>query len=475
MKDRLGKSLLLLLALMPGLLLSGFSQAEEKLINVLFIVADDLGVRDLECYGSDFHRTPHLNQLAAEGIRFNRAYASASVCSPTRASILTGKYPHRVQLTDALPWDRLYENPKMVPPDHLKELPSSLPTYAQALRKEGYATALIGKWHLGNEHEFYNQGKHRDYGFEEAFDVNGKDKGVERLTAESIAFIKKHQHKPFMLTLMHHTPHVPLSCPPAYKARFEKLKPGRIHDNPTYAGMVSHLDDSIGKLLATLESLGLEENTVVIFTSDNGGLRKITSNKPYRGGKGQLYEGGILVPLIVRWPNRIKPGVSSKAPVLSSDFFPTFLELAGLDAQPNLHQDGLSLLPAFEGKSLPNRSLFWHFPHRGTPSSVVIKEDWKLIHFIESGAYELYNLKKDPHEKENLYDAENERVSELKILLKTHLNETRAQSMDPNPAWEKGAPKGGLRNFGVFYSASGKGKPWQLVNSAYPSWFKPRN
>ncbi len=462
------------LTLMLCLLLSGFSQAEEKPVSIVFIVADDLGIRDLDSYGSDFHQTPHLDQLAADGIRFNRAYASASVCSPTRASILTGKYPHRVQLTDALPWDRLYQNPKMVPPDHLKELPGSLPTYAQALRSEGYATALIGKWHLGNEHEFYNQGKHRDYGFDEAFDVNGKDKGVERLTAESIAFIKKHREKPFMLTLMHHTPHVPLNCPPAYKARFEKLKPGRIHDNPTYAGMVSHLDDSIGKLLATLESLGLEENTVVIFTSDNGGLRKITNNKPYRGGKGQLYEGGILVPLIVRWPNRIKPGVSSEAPVLSSDFFPTFLELASLDAQPKVHQDGMSLLPAFKGKPLPDRPLFWHFPHRSMPSSAVMKDDWKLIHFIEPDTYELYNLRRDPYEKQNLFYSENQRGASLMALLKTHLNETRAQIMHSNPAWEKSAPKGSSRNFGVFYSVSGNGKPRQPVSSAYPSWFEHR-
>lgn len=460
------------MALTLCMLMTGFCLAEEKPVNILFIVADDLGIRDLKCYGSDYYQTPHLDKLAAEGIRFTRAYASASVCSPTRASILTGKYPHRVQLTDALPWDRLYQNPKLVPPDHVKELPSALPTYAQALRKAGYATALFGKWHLGNEHDFYKKGKHRDYGFDEAFDTNGKDKGVEALTAKSIAFMKRHKEEPFMLTLMHHTPHVPLTCPTEYKARFERLKPGRFQNNPTYAGMVSHLDDSTGKLLATLDALGLAENTVVIFTSDNGGLGKITSNKPYKGGKGTLYEGGLLVPLIVRWPRKIKAGISTRTPVLSSDFFPTFLELAGLDLQPEAHQDGISMMPALKGSPLSDRPLFWHFPHRGTPSSAVIQGDWKLIHFIETDICKLYNLKNDPYEKKDLFRAGSKEAKELTALLRKHLSATNAQTMYPNPTWKKNAPKGKAKDFGTYYPAHGKA--WQPVKSPYPVWFKKR-
>jgi arylsulfatase A len=388
------------------MLLPGFCSAMDDRVNFVFIVTDDLGIQDLGCYGSEYYETPHLDKLASQGIRFTEAYASASVCSPTRASILTGAYPHRLQLTDALPWDRLYKNPKLVPPDHIKELSSTITTYPQVLKKAGYRTALIGKWHLGNEHEFFKKKKHLNYGFDEAFDRNGKDKGVEALTAKSIAFIKRNKEKPFFLTLMHHTPHVPLTCPKEYKDRFAKKKPGRFQKNPTYAGMISHLDDSTGKILSTLESLGIAEKTVVVFCSDNGGLNKITSNRPYRGAKGNLYEGGIRVPLIVRWPQKIKPGQTSDAQVLSSDFFPTFLELAGLDLLPKVHLDGISFVPALSGKSISSRPLFWHFPHRGTPSSAVIKDDWKLIHFIESQIYELYNLKKDPSERKDLFQTQ---------------------------------------------------------------------
>ncbi|MBT4799321.1 MAG: sulfatase [Verrucomicrobia bacterium] len=454
------------------LLLIGLCSAVEDRVNFVFIVTDDLGIRDLGCYGSDYYETPHLDQLASEGIRFTKAYASASVCSPTRASILTGHYPHRVQLTDALPWDRLYKNPKMVPPDHLKELPSSIATYPQVFRKAGYRTALIGKWHLGNEHEFFQKKKHLDYGFDEAFDRNGKDKGVEALTAKSIAFIKKNKEKAFFLTLMHHTPHVPLTCPPEYKARFAKKKPGRFQKNPTYAGMISHLDDSMGKIFSTLESLGLAKKTVVVFCSDNGGLQKITSNRPYRGAKGNLYEGGILVPLILRWPDKVAAGTSTDVKVLSSDFFPTFLELAGLDLQPKSHQDGLSFASILTGKSMPSRPLFWHFPHRGTPSSAIIKGDWKLIHFIETESYELYNLKKDPSERKDLFESQQQKSLQLIALLKEHLQETNSQMMHPNPSWEKSDLKGKAENFGIFYP--GNGKSWQPVTKSYPSWFKHR-
>lgn len=455
------------------MLLVGLCSATEGRVNFVFIVTDDLGIRDLGCYGSDYYETPHLDQLASQGIRFTQAYASASVCSPTRASILTGKYPHRIQLTDALPWDRLYENPKLVPPDHLKELPTSIATYPQAFRKAGYRTALIGKWHLGNEHEFFQKGKHLDYGFDEAFDRNGKDKGVTALTAKSIAFIKKHQDQPFFLTLMHHTPHVPLTCPPEYKARFEKKKVGRFQKNPTYAGMISHLDDSMGKILSSLESLKLTDNTIVVFCSDNGGLQKITSNRPFRGAKGNLYEGGIRVPLIVRWPQKIKAGLTSNAQVISSDFFPTFLELAGLDLRAKDHQDGLSFVPTLMDKSMPSRPLFWHFPHRGTPSSAVINGDWKLIHFMETDKYELYNLKEDPSERKDLFQTQKNKALELITLLKEHLHETGSQMMHPNPSWIKNDPKGKAVNYGIFYP--GKGKPWQPVEKPYPRWFKRRN
>ena len=452
------------------MVLTGVCAGKDKPVNILFIVADDLGIRDLGSYGSDFYRTPNLDKLATQGMRFTRAYAACPVCSPTRASILTGRYPQRVQLTDALPWDRLYANPKMVPPDHLKELPAELPTYAKALRKAGYRTALFGKWHLGNEDQFFKKGAHKNYGFDEAFDKNGKDKGVEALTAKTLAFLKENQKTPFMLTLMHHTPHVPLTCPPNYKGIYDKVKPGRFQKNKTYAGMISHLDDSTGRILKTLTALGLDENTVVVFTSDNGGLRKITSNRPYRGAKGDLYEGGILVPLIVRWPGQIKAGTTSTAPVHSADIFPTFLELAGLKLMPDAHRDGISMLPALRGKKSNERSLYWHFPHRGNPSSAVIHGDWKLVRNIETGTSELFNLKTDLGEKSDLSAKEPAQLKRLTILLEKHLADSKSQRMTRNPDWKQNQSKGKFSNFGVFYPAGGR--KWQPIKSPYPKWFK---
>jgi arylsulfatase A len=237
--------------------------------NILFIMADDLGIKDLGCYGSDYYLTPNLDKLASQGMRFTRAYAGCHVCSPTRASILTGRYPHSVHITDALPWDRLYENPKMVPPDHLKELPSNLPTFAKALSSAGYKTALFGKWHLGNEYQFFTQGKHKAYGFDEAFPSlsteRKRDKCVDDLTEHTLEFLEINKEGPFMLCLMHHTPHVPLACPPEDEALYDGVPKGRFQKNQKYAGMVSHLDQSIQRILDKLEVLGLNENTVVFF------------------------------------------------------------------------------------------------------------------------------------------------------------------------------------------------------------------
>ena len=464
------KSILKLFIAITILTLAGVGFGAERPVNILLIVADDLGIRDLGCYGSDYYRTPNLDKLATQGMRFTRSYAACPVCSPTRASILTGRYPQRVQLTDALPWDRLYENPKMVPPNHLKELPSHLPTYAKALRKAGYRTALFGKWHLGNEDQFFKKGAHKDYGFDEAFDKNGKDKGVEALTARTLAFLKENQKTPFMLTLMHHAPHVPLTCPKEYEALYDKVKPGRFQKNRTYGGMVSHIDHSTGEILDALSKLGLEENTVVIFTSDNGGLSNATSNKPYRGGKGSLYEGGILVPLIVRWPRQIEAGKTNTTPVHSADLFPTFLDFAGLNPMPDAHQDGISMLPTLRGKDTEDRTMYWHFPHRGTPSSAVIDGDWKLVRYIETGTSELFNLKTDPGEKTDLAAREPAQLKRLTGLLEKHLKDSKSQRMTRNPDWKQNQPKGKVRNYGVFYPAGGR--KWQPVTSVYPEWFK---
>jgi arylsulfatase A-like enzyme len=453
--------------------LSACGAAERP--NILLIVSDDLGIRDLGCYGSDYYRTPNLDALASQGMRFTRAYAACTVCSPTRAALLTGRYPHRVRLTDALPWDRLFENPKLIPPEHLKELPVELPNIARALRDSGYRTALFGKWHLGNEHVFFDQNGHDAYGFDEAFDahwkiINEVDKGVEVLTERSLRFVEENKDRPFLLCLMHHTPHVPLACPPKYEAQYDGVPKGAFQKNQKYAGMISHLDQSVKTLLDQLDALGLAQNTVVLFTSDNGGLQTATSNLPFRGGKGDLYEGGLRVPLIVRWPGRIAPGSVCEAPVHTADYFPTFLELAGLAAMPEAHVDGASLLPLWSGKPAEPRTLFWHFPHRQNPSSVVMEGDWKLVHFDLTGKNELFDLKADPEEAADLAVAYPERADRLIKKLEAHLQAAGAQRMRPNPEWDPARPSGKLRNFGTFYPSGGN--IYRESKEPLPEWFR---
>ena len=441
--------------------------------NIVFIVTDDLGIRDLGCYGSEYYLTPTLDALASEGMRFTNAYSASNVCSPTRASILTGQYPHRVHITDALPWDRLYENPKMVPPNHLKELPSTLPNYAKSLRSAGYKTALFGKWHLGNEYNFYAKEGYKAYGFDEAFAVSGvekkKDKGVDKLTERCIQFLKANKEVPFVLTLMHHTPHVPLESPQEYKDLYNEIPKGQNQNNQTYAGMISHLDHSVKVILDKLDELELAENTVVIFTSDNGGLRTVTSNKPYRGAKGNLYEGGTRVPLIVRWPGHVLKNSVCDAIVNSVDYFPTFLALAGIDMSA-VSLDGIDMLPLLKGETLEERTCYWHFPHRSTPSSSVLDNNWKLVHKIVPDTYELFDLKTYPYETKNLSSKNTEEANRLKLLLKQHLKDSGAQRMRSNTKWDRTQPKGEVRNFGIFYNS--EGSELQMVTDPYPDyWF----
>ncbi len=464
------------IALWAGVLVcAGACPAKERPVNILFIVADDLGVRDLGCYGSDYYRTPNLDGLALQGMRFTRAYAGCHVCSPTRASILTGRVPHRVHLTDALPWDRLPENPKRVPPEHLKELPAELPTFARTLRESGCRTALFGKWHLGNEHRFFDQGGQEAYGFDEAFDCSWKelarDKGVDELTARTVRFLEENKERPFMLCLMHHAPHVPLACPAEDEALYDGVPKGQFQKNQKYAGMMSHLDQSIRVVLDKLSELGLDENTVVVFTSDNGGLESVTSNKPFRGAKGNLFEGGIRIPLIVRWPGRIAPGTVCDAPVHSADYFPTFLELAGLPPMPEAHLDGRSMLPLWKGNASAPRTLYWHVPHYHVmPQSVVMEGDWKLVHQIESDQYALFDLNADSEEQNDLAATHPERAQRLAKMLEQHLRESGAQRMRENPEWDIARPKGKTKNFGVFYPAGGK--IYQQIHEPLPTWFK---
>jgi arylsulfatase A len=467
------------LALNFLLMSAAIAATTDRPPNILFILTDDLGIADLGVYGSDYHLTPRLDRLATEGMRFTDAYAASPVCSPTRAAILTGRYPHRLQLSDALPWDRLPENPRLVPPNHLKELPASHATYAKSLREAGYRTGFFGKWHLGNEHNFFAQGQHRDYGFDEAFDaddreINEVDKGVDTLTDQAIAFVERNRDRPFLLALYHHTPHVPLVTPAAYESRYDDVPAGERHRNQRYAGLLSHLDDAVGRLLDKLEDLDLAENTMVIFTSDNGGLNAETSNLPYRDGKSTLYEGGIRVPLVVRWPGQIKPGSVCEGVVISPDFFPTFLEAAGQAAQPDAHLDGQSLLPWLRGGTPDgNRIVYWHSPHyrdKG-PQSAVREGGWKLIHNLEEDTRELYDLKSDPGETKDLAAKQLGRAKELVAKLERHLTASGAQRMRPNPDWDPDTPRGRVWEMGVFYPKQG-GAIQVVQDREYPAWFQ---
>lgn len=457
--------------------LAGTVRGGNRSPNILFIMTDDLGIQDLGCCGSDYYRTPHLDELAAQGMRFCRSYAAASLCSPTRAAVMTGRYPHRVHLTDALPWDRLPDNPEYVPPNHLKELPTDYITFAQVLRRAGYKTALFGKWHLGNEHSFFDLKGHEAYGFDEAFDadyhfINKVDKGTGVLTDRSLTFLEENKENPFMLCLFYHTPHIPLACPPDYEAAFEDSPPGTHQNNRKYAGMISHLDDSVQALLDKLSELGLDQNTVVVFTSDNGGFTGTTSNAPFRGGKANLYEGGIRVPLLVRWPGVVAPGSVCDVPVISTDYFPTFLEMAGLDKMPKACVDGQSMAPllAQVGTNHP-RNLFWHLPHyRPDPQSAVLSKGWKLVHQIVPDSFELYHLNNDPYETRDLSGQYPEMTDRLRMMLEKQLRESGAQRMRNNIQWNSEKPRGDIRNYGVFYPAGGG--IYRQVTDPLPEWFK---
>lgn len=444
--------------------------------NFVFILIDDLGYSDLGCYGSKFYRTPNLDRMAAQGMKFTDAYAAGPVCSPTRASILTGKYPARLHLTDWLPGRPDRPDQRLDRPPIRQELPLEEVTLAEKLKAAGYVTAHVGKWHLGGE------------GFEpqrQGFDINiagdatgtplsyfapfkGKSRdgqerfmpGLEtakdgeyltdRLTTEAEQIIAANQDKPFFLHFAHYAVHTPLKAKADYAAKYPAVanQPGQ-QTNVIYAAMIESMDESVGRILRKLDELKLTEKTVVIFTSDNGGLATpegpntpATINAPLREGKGWLYEGGVRVPLIVRWPGVIAPGSTNATPVSSVDYFPTLLELARVKVVPDEVVDGVSFVPLLKQTGeLPARPLFWHYPHYanqgGKPGGVIRNGDFKLIEFYETGRVELFDLKQDFRENQNLaeHPAHAARVQSLRAKLDTWRRETGAQMTTPNPAY----------------------------------------
>jgi arylsulfatase A-like enzyme len=412
--------------------------AQTKTPNIVFILADDLGVNDLGCYGRKEHSTPNLDKMAKEGMRFTCAYAAQSVCSPTRAAILTGLSPARLHLTTFLPGRADAPSQMLLHPKINQGLPPGTPTLATHLQKAGYATACIGKWHLSSSPT--------QFGFDVAYagkantepsDTEG-GKGEFDLTTHAESFLEKHQKHPFFLYLCHNNPHIPLA------AQSDRTKRFADSYNPLYAAVVNTLDESVGRVLSKLDALGLRANTLVIFTSDNGGLHVLeggvtpTHNTPFRAGKGFLYEGGFRVPLIVRWPGVVKPGVDESTPVISTDWTPTLLNAATAASPPNM--DGINLMPVLAGKATQgNRTLCWHQPHymnQGSrPSGAIRDSNWKLIEHYENGACELYDLASDVGETNDVSAKHPQRVAELRGKLEKWRRDVKAQTNTPNPAF----------------------------------------
>lgn len=411
--------------------------------NVVIILADDLGINDLGCYGRSEHRTPRLDALASSGVRFANAYAAAPLCSPTRAALLTGKAPARLHITTYLPGRPDAASQLLLHPVISQQLALEEVTLAERFKAAGYATACIGKWHLGGA------------GFgptEQGFDVvhagtanttpgpREGGKGEFDLTAHAVAFIEQHRQQPFFLYLAHNTPHIPLA------AREELVARCAHTFNPVYAAMLETLDQTVGLLLDALAACGLEEQTLVVFTSDNGGLHVLespdspaTHNTPFRAGKGFVYEGGLRVPLIVRWPAAIAGGRVAIEPVISTDLVPTLVELCGLEP-PDLC-DGASLARLLRHNEPPApRPLFWHQPHYsnqgGRPAGAVREGAWKLIEHYEDGQIELFNLEQDPGETAELSAVEPDTAQRLRRLLHAWLDDVGAQRNTRNPQFD---------------------------------------
>lgn len=443
------------------------AQSQARPLNVVLIVADDLGWADLGCYGADLHETPHLDKLASEGVRFTDAHSASPVCSPTRASLMTGKHPARLRITI---WrEGSFESPKgrkMTQGDSVANLPHAELTLAELLKQKGYLTASIGKWHLGDG-DFYPEtqgfdvnigGTHwgapetfffpyrgarnfREYRYVPGL-VGGKqgDYLTDRLTDEALRVMDMAGERPFFLYLAHHAPHTPIEGKPELVEHYKKkLQPGMKHQNADYAAMVHSLDESVGRVMAHLDRRNLAGRTAVIFISDNGGYigvnrgKVVTNNAPLRSGKGSAYEGGVRVPLIVRAPGMAR-GKTCGFPVISSDVFGTVQELVGASGPTH---DGLSLVPLLQDPAgrLAREEMFFHYPHyyaTTTPVSAIRSGNWKLLHYYEDGREELFRLDTDLAESKNLAQQEPETRARLSARLMAWLKEVGASF--PKPA-----------------------------------------
>lgn len=457
-----------------GLSMSAYGQRNEK-PNIVFILADDLGWKDLGCYGNPFNETPNLDKLAQKGVRFTQAYAACPVCSPTRASILTGKYPARLRLTNFIAGSRVDSTSPVIPPKWEARLDTKEVTIAELLKNRGYATGMVGKWHLNGKEsgllqkqgpwsqgfdysrmigknglDYYNYSILKDSPSQTDYVDNGTTYLTDKLTDYGVEFISKHAKQPFFLYMAYSAPHI-MIIPKAdklgkYMQKHDKFK-GKY--NPNYGAMIESLDDGVGRIMETLKEQGLLENTLVIFTSDNGGLGMTelgpapTTNEPLRKWKGHVYEGGTRVPAIVSWEGRIPTETVSDVYYSSIDYLPTLCEMAGISKLPadvdGESQSGLFFQPS---KTAPaQRPIFWHYPHfsnqMGRPAGAVRIGDYKLVELYESGKVELYNLKDDISESKDLSAQLGDKTRQMKQLLADWRTRVNAQMPLPNPAYSQ--------------------------------------
>jgi len=458
-----------LLAMVPGLHAADTPPAKHP-PNIVLILIDDMGWKDIAANGSTYYKTPNIDRLAGEGIRFKNGYAACAVCSPSRASIMSGQTPARLHITDWIPGEGAPKTSRFTVPAWDMKLEKTTPTLPELLRKHGYATAAIGKWHLGMDGPeahgfdvniagghtghpasyFWPYGTaNNDHRVPMLAEAGGHDGEylTDRLTDEAIKFIDSHKEKPFFLYLAHYAVHAPLMAKDSDADLFKNSNPDGQQNFPVYAGMVKAVDDSVGRLLADLKAQGLEDNTIVVFTSDNGGCVHFhaTDNAPLRGGKGFPYEGGLRVPLIVRAPGITKPGTVSDVPVIDTDFLPTFAHLAGIEGKPVPVLDGIDVTPALKGEKLQRDTFLWHYPHYWangliSPYSVLHAGDWKIIRWNEYDSEELYNLARDPSEKTDLATKEPAKLKEMSAKLDAALKEQGAQLPVPRPDQKPARP-----------------------------------
>ena len=452
--------------------------------NIVFILADDLGWRDLSNEGSEFYESPHIDRIAHEGMKFTRGYATCQVCSPSRASILTGKYPTNHGITTWIgdragaAWHKTGRHDSHLPPEYDRNLRAEEVTLAEVLQGAGYQTFFAGKWHLGSRGSWPT-----DHGF--AVNQGGWDVGSPRggyfapwqnpnlkpgpageslpirLGQETAAFIEKNKDKPFLAYLSFYSVHGPIQTTPALWKKYRekavesglaserflfdrRLAVRQVQDCPIYAGMIEAMDDAVGIVLQKLDELKLTDNTIVCFTSDNGGVSSgdafCTSNLPLRGGKGRQWEGGIREPFYIKVPGVTRAGMTSDVTVSGIDWYPTLLELAGIAVPKKQAIDGVSLVPLLRGKSIAQRPLFWHYPHYGNqggePSSIILEANWKLIRYHEDDRYELYDLAADPGEQKDLAASEPARVERMRSTLAAWLKEADAKFPQPDPEFD---------------------------------------